>query len=355
MRWLRTLPLVALGLLVSSGAFAMFRAADLVVVPVAAAIPGLNGSNWRTDVDIMNVDTTAIDVEIVLLQCCGLDNSAWFLNIANHLGGRKVEGFGHVDTKLAGIAPGASVRINDIIGTDFGLTSTKGTLLIFAYQAGTLMTTNPPGGVPKLIVVNSRSYSLGTDTSGNTLTYGQEIPGLPWYDYIDVGKKARGLDHAVFQGLEEDARYRTAVGVVNMSDPQTSLDVVLTLNASDGTQIGNTQYITLSPLAMDQYDQAIINLFGQTLDAAISGATLTASMDAYISGAAVPVPALMVYCSRIDNNTNDPVYLEQSFTKELPWDCVFNGNCTSVASALGLTRSPAAAPTHLRPPTSLSH
>ncbi len=350
----RMLLLVVLGLLVSSGAFAMFRAADLVVVPVAAATPGLNNSNWRTDLDIMNVDTVKVDVEIVFLQCCNNDNSTWFYNMANNLGGRQADGFGHIDTKLQDIPPGGAVHIDDVITSDFGLSNTKGALLVFAYEAGTLMTTTPPGGNPKLIVVNSRSYSLGADASGNPLTYGQEIPGLPWHDYIDINQKDRGLDHVVFTGLEEDARYRTAIGLVNISDPLTSLDVVLTLNAGDGTQIAQTT-VNLYPLAHDQYDQAIINLFGKTLADAISGATLTVSMDAYISGAQTPVPALMVYCSRIDNATNDPVYLEQTFTKAFPWDCVFNGNCTSVAAGLGLSRSPVrAAPTHLRPPTLLS-
>ncbi len=350
----RTFLLVVLGLLVSSGAFAMFRAADLVVVPVSASTPGLNGANWKTDLDIMNVDTVNVDIEIVLLQCCGTDNSGWFYDITNHLGGRKEDGFGHIDTKLENIAPGISVHITDVIGTDFGLSSTKGALLVFAYEAGTLMKTTPPGGNPKLIVVNSNNYSLGTDASGNQLTYGQNVPGLPWNDYIDINQKARGLDHAVFNGLEEDARYRTAIGFVNISDPLTTLDVLLTLNASDGTQLGQ-QAIQLYPLAHDQYDQAIISLFGKTLADAITGATLTVSMDYYVSGAQTPVPALMAYCSRIDNNTNDPVYIEQTFTKALPWDCVFNGNCASVAAGLGLTRSPIpAAPTHLRPPTLLS-
>ena len=350
----RTLLLVVLGLFVSSGAFAMFRAADLVVVPVSASTPGLNNSNWKTDLDIMNVDTTNIDIEIVLLQCCDSDNSAWFYDIANHLGGRKEDGFGHIDPKLADIAPGASVHIDDVIKSDFGLDNTKGALLVFAYEAGTLMKTTPPGGNPKLIVVDSRNYSLGTDASGNPQTYGQSVPGLPWHDYIDINQKARGLDHVVFTGLEEDARFRTAIGFVNISDPLTSVDVLLTLNASDGTQLGQ-QAVQLYPLAHDQYDQAIITLFGKTLADAISGASLTASVDFYVSGAATPVPAVMVYCSRIDNSTNDPVYLEQTFTKELPWDCVFNGNCTSVAAALGLSRSPVpAAPTHLRPPTLLS-
>ena len=91
MKLSRALPIAAAALLVSSGAFAMFRAASLVVVPTAASTAGLNNSNWRTDVEILNVDTVAVDVEIVMLECCDYDNTAWFADIKNHLragGGR---------------------------------------------------------------------------------------------------------------------------------------------------------------------------------------------------------------------------------------------------------------------------
>ncbi len=361
MRWCRTLSVAAVALLASSGAFAMFRAADLVIVPVAASIAGLNNSNWRSDIEIMNVDTVNIDVEIVLLECCGGDNSAWFADIKNHLGGRASDGFGHVDTSLADIPPGHAVYLNDVIGTSFGLSGTKGALLIFAYQANTLM--SPPGGVPKNIVVSARNYTFGTDSTGKTFTYGQHIPGIPWYFYLDPTKKSKGFDHLVFSGLREDASYRTAIGLVNISDRTTSLDVQLTLTGKDGTQIG-VQSLTMSPLAHDQEDQAIINLFGKTLADAIQGATLDVQVPAYISGSASPAPALIAYLSRIDNVSNDPVYIEQSYKVPLPWDCVFNGNCTASAAALAVSPvrlgastsapEPAAPATpHLRPPTPL--
>ena len=354
MRVVRTLMLGVLGTLAASGAFAMFRAADLVIVPVGASLPGLYGSNWKTDLEIMNVDAVPIDVEIVILQCCSTDNTAWFNDITNHLGGRTEDGFGKIDAKLKDIPPGRAVDINDVVGTDLGLTSTKGALLIFAYEASTLMQTNPPGGNPKLIIVNSRSYSYGTDSTGKPLTYGQQVPGLPWHDYIDPGKKARGLDEAVFTGLREDSAFRSAIGLVNVSDELTNIDVELTLNGQDGTQIGQ-QFIALPPLAHEQFDQAIINLFGKALTDQISGATLSVIVDSYTSGSLNPTPGLIAYVSRIDNNTNDPIYIEQSFTKAFPWDCIFNGNCTSVASGLKLSPTTApAVPPHLRPPTRLS-
>ena len=354
MRVVRTLMLGVLGTLAASGAFAMFRAADLVIVPVGASLPGLYGSIWKTDLEIMNVDAVPIDVEIVILQCCSTDNTAWFNDITNHLGGRTEDGFGKIDAKLKDIPPGRAVDINDVVGTDLGLTSTKGALLIFAYEANSFLATNPPGGHPRLIIVNSRSYSYGTDSTGKPLTYGQQVPGLPWHDYIDPGKKARGLDEAVFTGLREDSAFRSAIGLVNVSDELTNIDVELTLNGQDGTQIGQ-QFIALPPLAHEQFDQAIINLFGKALTDQISGATLSVIVDSYTSGSLNPTPGLIAYVSRIDNNTNDPIYIEQSFTKAFPWDCIFNGNCTSVASGLKLSPTTApAVPPHLRPPTRLS-
>jgi hypothetical protein len=352
MRLWRTVTVFVFSTLFCSGAFALFRAADLVVVPTAASTAGLNNSNWRTDLEIMNVDTTPIDVSIVLLPCCNVSNGAsWFEDIKNALGGRSSDGFGHVDSKLEDIQPGQAVQIDDVVTANWGA-DLKGTLLVFAYEAGTLTTTTPPGGNPKLIVVNARTYSLGTDSDGNPLTYGTQVPGLPWHDYVDPGLEGKGLNKVVFTGLREDAAYRTAIGLVNISDRLTYLDVLLTLNAADGTQLGQTG-VLLNPLTQDQYDQAIINVFGKTLDDAISGATLTVTVSGYTSGAETPAPALMAYVTRMDNVTNDPVYIEQTFTKEFPWDCIFNGNCTATATGLGMPAVPRGSAPHLRPPVPL--
>jgi hypothetical protein len=347
MRWGRTLVVFTLGMLLCSGAIAAFRVASMVVVPTAASTPGFYGSNWHTDVEIMNVDSVDVDVQIVLLKCCGLGNLLWFEDIKNALGGRENEGFGKVDTRLAGIKPGQTVYLQDVVQYGWG-DSVKGTLLVFAYEAGTLTTTTPPGGNPKLILVNSRTYSLGTDASNNPSTFGTQVPGVPWYDYIDPAQRTKGLDHATFTGLTETAQYRTAVGIINISDRLTTLTVGLTLNAADGTLI-DSEAVQLLPLAMDQYDNAIISLFGKTLDDNITGATLKVEVVAYATGALNPAPALMAYVTRMDNTTNDPVFIEQAYTKELPWDCVYNGNCATTVTALGLGEVRGAQP-HLRPP-----
>jgi len=287
----------------------------------------------------------------VLLQCCGIDNVTWFQNVKNHLGGRTEDGFGHVDTKLKDIQPGQAVYLGDVVKANWG-DNIKGALLVFAYQAGTLNAAGSLGGVPKLIVAQARTYSLGATADGTPMTYGAEVPGLPWHDYVDPYQKDNGLDKAVFMGLTENASYRTAIGLINVSDRLTSINVTLTLSytAADGTAQTAEANVQMAPLSVEQYDQAIITLFGKTAADAITGATLSLTVPLLLTTAQIPAPGLMAYVTRMDNVTNDPVYLEQSFTAGFPWECVFNGNCPPKFTAQGLGLQ--AAPRHrLLPPT----
>jgi len=340
------LAIVLLVILTGSAALGMYRASDLVVVPVAASLPGLNGSNWRTDLEIENVDTVPIDVLIIFLPTSFTTNATWYQNLANHLSGRAEDGFGKTDAKLKDIPSGRAVVLQDVIKTNW-TENVKGALLIFAYQAGTYKTTTPPGGVPKLIVVRSRTYSLGTTTDNKPTTYGQSVPGLPWYYYLDPGLESKGLNQAVFSGINENASYRTAVGLVNLSDVTTSVYVQASLSSAEGTVIG-TSVTYLYPLQHRQFDQAVLSLFNLASGSVVDNATMSVKVSAWSSPSAQPKPGLLVYCSRVDNTTNDPVYLEQAVIKEFPWDCVFNGNC-SAAQALsaphaGIYRRPLSPP-----------
>jgi hypothetical protein len=321
---------VALFLLTSVSAVAMFRAADLVVVPVSAALPGLNSSEWHTDLEIQNVDTVAIDVMVVFLRSGTSTNVTWYRAMGNHLGGRESDGFGKLAENLKDIPAGRAVVIEDVVRTHWG-EDVKGALLVFAFEAGTYKTTTPVGGVPKRVVVRSRTYSIGETAEETPTTYGQSIPGLPWYYYVDPSQEARGLNNVVFSGIREDDTYRTGVGLLNVSDYTTSLYVTLSLVAEDGTVIREVVKF-LAPLEHEQYDQASNTLFGLASGSVVVNATISAKVSLWTSSGADPIPGLIVYCSRIDNVTNDPVYLEQSFTNELPWDCVFNGNCTGVSA-----------------------
>lgn len=308
-----------------------FRAADFVIVPAAAAAPGLQNAIWRTDVEIMNVDEVPVDVMVVFLPTGNIDNNYRYTNFAYHLGGRSEDGFTKVDPKLKDIQPGRSVVLENIIEAHWGA-NTVGALLFWAYKAGSFKQTNPPGGEPRKILVWSRTYNRKTAEDGSVSTFGQGIPGIPWYYYINPSKQAQGLNRVVFSGIREDASFRTNIGLVNISDRLTSLEVELTLYGADGTKLKDLG-IVLNPLAHEQFDQAVKEGFFR-LDRDLPFGTLEISVKGWRSTAAEPTPALLAYVSRVDNATNDAVYLEQTFTKEFPWDCVFNGNCSGVAQAL---------------------
>jgi len=337
MRSVRVVLLALLAGVIGASAHAMFRAADLVVVPVGAALPGLNGSVWRTDLEIQNVDSVPIDVMVIFLESGAGTNTSWYRTVTNHLGGRESDGFTKIDARLKDIPAGRAVVVEDVVKTHWG-EDIKGALLVFAYAAGSYKTTTPPGGTPKLVVARSRTYSKGTTTDNKTTTYGQSIPGLPWYYYVDPSQEARGLNKVVFSGIRENAGYRTAVGLLNVSDYASAIYVTLTLSAADGTVLKEVVKY-LYPLEHVQYDQAAYTLFGLTPGTEVNDATISARVSLWQSPVENPTLGAMVYCSRIDNVTNDPVYLEQSFAKELPWDCVFNGNCTGVAALFAPTGS----------------
>ncbi len=346
MKLVRLLAVVVV-VLAAGTASAGFRAADLVVIPVVAATPGLEGSNWRSDVEILNVDTVAIDVEIVFLPGGGSGNYVWYRNIANHLGGRSADGFGKIDEKLKDIAPGASVLIGDIVRTHWG-ESTKGALLIFAYEAGTFSTTDPPGGNPKKIIAHSRTYDYKVNEGNEEIAYGQQINGLPWYDYMNPGLDSRDYNKVLLAGIRQDSAYRTAVGLVNISDPLTTVIAELTLKGADGTQLGQ-ESVTMLPLAHRQFDLAVWDFFGVDPLTDVVGATVEVRISLWESQAGNAVPALMAYASRVNNRTNDPVQLEQAWPGELPWDCVYNGNCSGVSAQSA--RDPRLRRRPLDPPT----
>jgi hypothetical protein len=327
-------------------ALAMFRAASLEVVPVSASTLGLDGSNWHTDLQIRNVDSVPVDVEIVFLPTGGTSNASWYFTFANALGGRSSDGFTHLDAGLTNIPPGGTAEIDDIVNTYWG-SSLSGALLIWAYEANSFTATTPNGGYPRDIVVTSRTYSVGTAADGSSTTYGQEVPGLPWYDYIDPNLVDKGYSQAVFTGVGQGPSVRASVGFLNVSDILTSVDIEMILKQTDGTLLADLG-ISLYALSHVQYDSVVAGLFGLATTAVLDDSSLTVKVISWNSTANEPTPALIAYVNRIDNFTNDPVYIEQAWASELSWQCVFTGDC---ASAMALRAGGAVTPRPLRPPT----
>jgi hypothetical protein len=108
-----------------------------------------------------------------------------------------------------------------------------GALVIFAYEADTLE--DDGTRVFKNAIVNSRVYTPSIfyiedpDNEGEFLpvngTYGMTLPGTPWYNLADPSAV---YDHGDFSfllltGAKDDPEYRYNVGILNASDPLTTI------------------------------------------------------------------------------------------------------------------------------------
>jgi len=352
-RFLGRLGLAAALLLVGPSAWASFMASDLVYVPVAAHNDGAEGSVWRTDLTITSVETTdAIDVAIYFFPSGAGDNSTLLDSRTSGLGGRDSEGWGHVDASLADIPPGGSVTLRDVVGQywsdEFGARAYLGGMVVFAYKAGTL----DAGGdkQPRNVIVQSRTYNETTiwvpdpDNEGQFIqqeaTYGQTIPGVPWYNIADGGYA--DLSYQFLTGAAENDNFRYNMGVLNTSDPQTTIQILVTPYGPDGVQLtdadGNALYHTfyLGPLQHQQFNQALSTMFGIT---DVSDITLKVALTSWSTTGTTVVPAMTSYGSLIDNRSNDPTTVLPSFSIPYNVDCMWQSASAAGAAAAGMDQA----------------
>ncbi|MCD4749797.1 MAG: hypothetical protein K8R59_10535, partial [Thermoanaerobaculales bacterium] len=136
-------------------------AGDALFVTAAAHVPGAAGTNWRTDLQVHNLADEAAAVRVTLLEH-GEDNSA-------------------ADYADLNLAPGASLRLGDVLAGEFGVDEGVAALIL-----------RPNSG---RIVVTSRTYNLLG--AGNPLalpagsTFGQFIPAQSVTEAIRFGEQGR--------------------------------------------------------------------------------------------------------------------------------------------------------------------
>jgi hypothetical protein len=321
---------------------ASFNAAELVYVPVVSHAEGANGSRWRSDVTITNLDAALVDVDvaIVYLPSGFISNEPRVRDRTGMLGGRQSDSFGNVNEALASIPPGGSVVLTDIVGeywSEVASSGSSGALVVFGYEAESL---EPDGSrVPRNILVNSRTYTEDTvleedpDNEGEYLevptSYGQGLPGVPWYNLADPAVVTEELDlsfQLLIGGAENDD-YRYNIGILNASDPQTRITVRLQPFQPDGTPFPNavggelSATLTLPPLAHVQYNQALLNLFGLTGN--LENVTVKVSIAAWETSSVEPIVGMTAYGSYVDNTSNDPTTVLPSFAYPYDVDCMW--------------------------------
>jgi len=320
-------------------AAAQFMAADLLYLPAATHTPGEGTSLWRSDVYITNVEADfAIDVALVYLPTGLVSNTSRFEDRSTWLGGREDDGFGFIDPALADIPPGGTVVLEDPIGEYFnadGGIANSGAIIVFAYEAGTLE--DDGTRVLKNAIVNSRVYTPFTfylpdsDNEGEFIeergTFGQTLPGVAWYNLADPSAISEdgNFSFLILSGATEDRKFRYNLGVLNASDPLSTVTILIQPFQGDGepfldendTEIIRT--VIMPPLAQVQYNNVMSTLFG--IDKAPPDTTIEVRVVAWASGSADPIIGMTTYGTMIDNRTNDPTAILPLFAFPYNIDC----------------------------------
>lgn len=230
-----------------------------ITIVAAAHVAGAAGTNWRTDLEIHNPGSATATYTVELLKH-GVNNSS-------------------PTSKTYTLAGGHSVRITDILASEFGSVS----------QAALRIT-----ATTGRVMVTSRTYNLLG--AGNAFglpagaTFGQYIPGLTDAEAIGFGGQGRLIQLAHQPG---DSGFRTNLVLVNAVGSR--IDTVIDLYAADGTLLGTVN----RSLAPYEYRQ-LNGIFGSVTSAAIAdGYAVVRTTD---EGG-----RFFALASVVDNVTGDPV------------------------------------------------
>jgi hypothetical protein len=231
-----------------AGAAWVFSASTFSIwVPVAAHNPGLNQSQWRSDLGLLNTGGVTANVQI------------------------KFPVVGGVVSNTTYVPAGTQSVLTDVVG-QLGV-SGQGALEILSDQP---------------LKVTSRTYNqVPLDASCYpTGTQGQDYPGVAASDGLGAGQSA------YLAGLTENVSYRSNIGVVNVGSGAATVLVEL----FDGAGTKLTDYTVSLPAGQwAQETQPFRNKAGQTsMDRGYAKVTVQ-------SGSGV-----FAFASVVDNLTNDP-------------------------------------------------
>jgi hypothetical protein len=241
----------ALVLLAAAPANAQFVAPG-GTIPAVANLSGGSGSFWRSDVSILNLNST--DTSVVLLLLPELKNSG--------------PDFEPQTSDPLPITGNGQLTLANVVTSVFGLRNVKGGLSIFSTD-----------GAP--LVLASRTYT-NADQGGS---YGLNVYGL------------LVADTAWIANVQHDGFYRTNIGVFLPLDPAEghSLDFYVTVFDDQGAEIASGSLI---------FDQA--GLWQKNLDH--FGVT-DPLLDGWVEiRCGDPTAIWYGYATVIDQVTNDSVY-----------------------------------------------
>ncbi|HEX8618982.1 MAG TPA: hypothetical protein VF911_15470 [Thermoanaerobaculia bacterium] len=291
-----SLGLLSMLMFASVASASAFRAADIVYLPAVGRLQGAAGAFFKTDVTITNMSDARVVVQVAYVEGSG-DNSSALNTLIT----------------LPTFAPRERREMIDAARSALNRETANGYLIFFSCREGGNCTSCESNGGDCLnIAVQGRIYN---DTPGGT--FGQSLPGIPWYSYAALTSADRGTHRLSINGIRNTADYRTNIGLVNASQFSSTV-LRLRLFNNTGTQIGEMDQ-TLGPLGRIQFPVTQIA-------AAFSG-------DGYVTveqvsatpspGQTDALPGFFAYGSLLDNRTSDPTTLEAQFDVPLPFECAF--------------------------------
>jgi hypothetical protein len=246
----RTLLLSIVAIMAAPYAGAQFVAPG-GTLPVVASLPGLNSTDWRTDVSVVNLGTT--DTTIVMLLQPEIRDG--------------VPAFATMESDPIIIPAGEQHTMRNILGNVFGLSNTKGALSIFSTDFSPL-------------VIGARIYTLGDDGG----SYGQNVEGV------------LVANEAWAPGVTHDDFYRTNIGIFLPIAPlpgQTLPFTVTVSNADGDTVATGTMFFSRAGL-----QQRSLSTFG--VDQLLDGFIHVSCQDQALTWYA--------YISRVDQVSGDAVF-----------------------------------------------
>jgi hypothetical protein len=314
---LKQVSVAAAMVLVSASAMASnFRAADQVYVPVAGhTATGVNAT-FISDIWVSNLSTTDIVSVSVIYIPSGATSTPQYTD------------------NLITLQPSERKEMVDFFPSVLGLQTAFGSLIFNACKQGAdcVNTQDSNGNSPNFrnIAVESRIYSIpaGQSNPAGQPTQGQDVAGIPWYNFVSSRQSSTGLSEVFITGIRNTGTggqvgtFRGNIGLMNASQYSTTTIRVKLFNGATRQQIGSDFTQTLGPLGFLQ--QNIGNMFSAFTGSTATNAYITISQEANTPTNDAPTsclpdgcPGFLAYGSVLDNSTNDATTLETVYEQAL--------------------------------------
>jgi len=224
------------------------------LIAAAAHVPGVAGTNWRTDLELHNPSGEAASARVELLRS-GQSNPS------------------PANADLS-VPARSSVRVTDAVEALFGVEA-----------SGALRVLSPSGE----LLVASRTYTLAAPG-----TYGQAIPAATADRAVAFGAEARLTQLAAAADLSSGFR----TNLVLLNPDSTPVEVTVDLHDADGELLGTLE---VSLLAGEQCQ--LNDVFARVTDRAVE-------VGYAVVRTSTPGGRVLAFASVVDNLTGDAVWVQ---------------------------------------------